>query len=128
MLMSYLMQSDDASVAVVVIAAVIGLAIGIVELIALWKVFTKAGKPGIACIVPIWNIICMLQITGNPVWYILLLVVPGANIYVAIKLVLDLAKVFGKSLGFGFGLLFLSPIFIPVLGFGDAEYQLPQAV
>ena len=51
--------------------------------------------------------------------------VPVVNIVIGIMIIFDLAKVFGKGTGFGFGLLFLSFIFIPILAFGDAQYQAP---
>ena len=89
---------------------------------SMWKLFTKAGKPGWAAIVPIYNVIVMLEITGKPLWYIALFFVPLANLYVAIALPFWMAKSFGKEMGFGFGLLFLGPIFYPLLAFGDAQY------
>ena len=41
-------------------------------------------------------------------------------------LFIELAKCFGKGAGFGLGLALLSPIFFPLLGFGDAKYRGPQ--
>jgi hypothetical protein len=91
----------------------------------MWKIYVKAGKPGWAAIIPIYNILVQLEIVGRPWWYLLLMFVPVVNIVIAIMIIFDLAKVFGKSTGFGFGLLFLSFIFIPILAFGDAQYQAP---
>jgi hypothetical protein len=68
----------------------------------------------------------MLQITGRSGWWLLGLLVPFLNIFVAIRLVFDLAKVFGRGVGFGFGLLFLFPIFVMILAFGDAVYVGPN--
>ena len=91
-----------------------------------WKINTKAGKPGWAVIVPIYNVIVHLEIVGRPLWWIVLFFIPLVNIVVSIILVFDLARKFGKGVGFGFGLLFLGFIFLPVLAFGSARYR-PEA-
>lgn len=88
-----------------------------------WKTFQKAGKPGWAAIVPIYNIIVMLEIARKPMWWILLLFVPLVNLVFLIIINLEIGKAFGKGTGFGLGLAFLSFIFYPILGFGDAQYQ-----
>jgi len=129
-LFSILFQQDiDEQMAMIVsiIGGVIGLVIGIVELIAMWKIFTKAGKPGWAVLIPIYNLYVMLEIVGRPWWYLLLFLVPLVNVVIAIILVFDLAKSFGKGAGFGIGLLLLGPIFIIILGFGKAQYVGPAA-
>lgn len=92
-----------------------------------WKIFTKAGKPGWAAIVPIYNIIVMMEIVGRPAWWVVLMLIPLVNLVVAILVSIDLAKSFGKSAGFGIGLAFLGFIFAPILAFGDAQYQGPAA-
>lgn len=97
------------------------------ELAAVWKVYTKANQPGWASIIPFYNFYVMLKIVGRPGWWLLLLLVPLANIIIAIIVLFDLAKSFGKGVGFGFGLLFLGFIFYPILGFGSATYQGPTA-
>ena len=94
---------------------------------SLWKIFVKAGKPGWAAIVPIYNIIVLLEITGKPVWWVILFLIPIVNLVIAIILSISLAKSFGKGTGFGLGLAFLGIIFAPMLAFGDAQYQGPQA-
>jgi hypothetical protein len=104
------------------------LILAVLFIASLWKLFTKAGKPGWAAIIPIYNIIVWLEIVGRPVWWIILLFIPFVNIVVEIILLLDLAKSFGKSAGFGIGLIFLSPIFLPILAFGSSMYVGPAAV
>ncbi len=91
-----------------------------------WRIFTKAGEPGWAILVPIYNIIVLLKIVGKPAWWFILMIIPGVNLIVGIILTFELAKHFGKGTGFALGLLFLGPIFGPILAFGDAKYQ-PQA-
>jgi len=102
------------------------LAVAVIAIASLWKVFTKAGKPGWASIVPIYNIIILLEITGKPIWWIFLYLIPLVNIVVAIIVMIELARRFGKSDGFGIGLALLGAIFLPILAFGNAQYQ-PRA-
>ena len=104
---------------------IIQLAILAVVIIGLWKAFEKAGHPGWAAIIPIYNVYIMTKIAGRPGWWVLLLFIPLLNIAIAIILSIDIAKAFGKGTGFGLGLAFLGFIFWPILGFGDARYQGP---
>jgi hypothetical protein len=92
-----------------------------------WKVYTKAGKPGWASIVPIYNIIVELQIIGRPIWWVILLFIPIVNIAVAIILAHDMAKSFGKGMGMTLLLFFVPFIGLPILGFGNAKYVGPAA-
>jgi hypothetical protein len=92
---------------------------------AWWKIFTKAGQPGWACIIPIYNLYVWCKIVGRPWWWILLMLIPFVNFIILIILIIDLAKSFGKGVGFGIGLLLLPIIFFPILGFGSAQYQGP---
>jgi hypothetical protein len=108
-------------------ATIIGLLIALVLIVAMWKVFTKAGQPGWASIIPIYNIYIWCKIVGRPAWWIILMLIPLVNFIVCIILCIDLAKSFGKGAGFGIGLAFLGIIFLPILGFGSAQYQGPSA-
>jgi hypothetical protein len=92
-----------------------------------WKIFTKAGQPGWAAIVPIYNLVVLLQIVGRPVWWIVLMLIPLVNLVILVMVAIDLAKSFGKGAGFGIGLAFLGFIFYPILGFGSAKYAGPAA-
>jgi hypothetical protein len=99
------------------------LAIVVVVIAGLWKTFVKAGKPGWGAIVPIYNVILLLEIAGRPLWWFLLFFIPLVNLVVGIVVAIDIAKKFGKGVGFGLGLAFLGFIFYPILGFGSAQYQ-----
>lgn len=99
------------------------LAVAVVEIVAMWKLFTKAGKPGWASIIPIYNLIVLFQIAGMNPLMILLELIPIANIVVMIMLYVNLAKKFGKGGGFAAGLIFLNFIFMLILAFGDAQYE-----
>lgn len=97
--------------------------LSLVTIVSQWKVFTKAGKPGWASIVPVYNMIVMIQIADLSLVYLLLFFVPIANIYALFKIYIGIAHKFGKSTGFGVGLIFLTIIFMPMLAFGDAVYE-----
>jgi hypothetical protein len=90
-----------------------------------WKIFTKAGKPGWAAIVPFYNAIVALEIAGRPWWWLLMFCIPFVNIVFGIIFVIDLAKSFGKGGGFAAGLILLTIVFLPMLAFGSAQYQGP---
>ncbi len=113
-----------------IIGALFGGAFMIVWLVVLvaviagmWKMFEKAGKPGWAAIVPIYNLIVLLEIVKRPLWWIILFLIPIVSLVAAIIVMIDLAKAFGKGTGFGIGLALLGIIFLPILGFGSAQYQ-----
>lgn len=101
------------------------LAFGIFLIAAQWKVFEKAGQPGWACIIPIYNIYIMTKIGGKPGYWTLLCLIPPFSIIFGIWIVNMISKSFGKDEGFTLGLLFLGFIFWPVLGFGNARYLGP---
>jgi hypothetical protein len=90
---------------------------------SVWKVFVKAGKPGWASLIPIYNVIVLLEITGKPIWWIILFCIPFVNFIAALLVMIPLAEKFGKGAGFGIGLVFLSFVFFPILAFGDAQYR-----
>ena len=97
----------------------------VIEIAAMWKVFQKAGQPGWAAIIPIYNVIVLLQIAGKPIWWILLYFIPLVGLIIAIIVIHNISVNFGKGVGFTLGLIFLSPIFFPILAWGDAQYRPP---
>lgn len=101
------------------------LAIVVLVLAANWNIYQKAGKPGWAVLIPIYNLIVLLEIVGKPIWWIFLLLIPGVNIIFAIWMINLLSKSFGKDEAFTVGLILLGIVFYPILGFGKAEYQGP---
>ena len=106
---------------VIIYLGVIGLVIA-----SFWKVFEKAGKPGWAAIVPIYNIIVMLEIVKRPTWWVVLYLIPVVSFVAAIIVAMDMAEAFGKSKGWGVGMLvFLMPVGYAMLAFGDASYSEP---
>ncbi|HEY1869637.1 MAG TPA: DUF5684 domain-containing protein [Chitinophagaceae bacterium] len=98
------------------------LVISIFLIAAQWKVFVKAGQPGWACIIPIYNTYIMLKIGGKPWWWLLLMLIPFVNVIFAVWMINMISKSFGKDEGFTVGLLLLGIIFWPILGFGNTRY------
>ena len=98
-----------------------------IYVIANWKIFEKAGQPGWAAIIPIYNLIVMLDVQGRPKWWVIWYLIPFVNYVSALVMFiiqcLDYAKRFGKNGGFVAGLILLNPIFLLILAFGSAQYQ-----
>lgn len=101
-------------------------AIAAVFIASLWKLYTKAGQPGWAAIVPIYNIIILMNIVGRPVWWVVLFCIPFVNFIAMIIVFIDLARSFGKDIGFAVGMILLTVVFLPMLAFGDARYVGPS--
>jgi hypothetical protein len=106
---------------------IIYIAVIVLVIAGFWKVFTKAGEAGWKSIIPIWNIIVLLRIIGRPLWWIILLIIPLVGFVISAIIAQDVAKSFGRGVGFGVGLWLLSPIFYPILGFGQSQYKGPSA-
>lgn len=119
---------------IAMVAMVVALVVGVLTIIANWKLFTKAGQKGWKSIIPIYNTVILFRIAGISPWLILVyfaaiipaigwLVVAALTIY----LMYNLAKAFGKDGAFTVGLVLLNTIFMMILAFGKAEYQLNKA-
>jgi hypothetical protein len=102
------------------------LAIFVVIIASIWKVFVKAGQPGWAAIIPIYNLYILCKIAGKPGWWVILMFIPIVSIVIYLLVSLSVAKSFGKGAGFGVGLWILAFIFYPILAFGDATYVGPE--
>jgi hypothetical protein len=118
--LSIFAQQDDGPPAILMI---VYLALIVLVFAGLWKTFAKAGEPGWAAIIPIYNIIVLMRIAGKPLWWVILFFIPIVSIVIAVLVSINIAKNFGKGEGFGLGLAFLGFIFYPILGFGDARFR-----
>jgi hypothetical protein len=128
MLASILFQNDDAAaIAIPLVASCCGLIFAILTIAAQWKIFTKAGKPGWAALIPIYNFVVLLELVGRPLWFIVLFFIPFLNIIALILVMMDLAASFGKDMIYAVLLILFTPIMFLVLGFGDAQYVGPGA-
>ena len=114
------------SAGAVIAIVVVGLAVAVLMIAAMWRVFSKAGQPGWAAIIPIYNTIVLLRVVGRPWWWVLLMLIPVVDIVLLVIIYIDLAKVYGKGTGFGVLTVFFPYICVPILGFGSARYVGPQ--
>jgi hypothetical protein len=111
-----------------IVFGLIGLIVSVVAIVAMWQIFTKAGQPGWAAIVPFYNIYVLLKIVGRPGWWLVMFIIPIVGLVFLIIIAVDLAKSFGKDGGFAVLLILLPFIGYPILAFGDARYLGPAAL
>ncbi len=104
------------------IFSILGLVVAVIMVASMWKVFKKAGKPGWAAIIPIYNLIVMLEIARKPTWWVFGIFIPFVNMITSIMVTYEFAKAFGKDVGFTVGLIVLPFIFYPMLAFGKSTY------
>ena len=123
-------QNTGASIAAGIMGIVIlliWLAIIVIFVAGMWMTFVKAGQPGWAAIIPIFNIYIMLKVAGRPGWWLILYLIPVVNLVVIIIVYNDIAKSFGHGLLMTLLLFFISPVAFCVIGFGGSQYQGPVA-
>ncbi len=94
----------------------------LIVLVALWKIFTKAGRPGWYALIPVFNVYIMLKIVRKPGWLTLLFFIPYLGIIPQIIISVELGKAFGKSTAFTTILLVLLPFGFFVIAFDDSKY------
>lgn len=105
-------------------AGIVTLVLYILYAVALWKVFTKAGYPGILALIPIVNLFFLVKIAGMSAWFALLYLIPIVNIVFAIVVAFKVGANFGKGGVFSFFLLWMFPIIGNfIIGFGSATYR-----
>lgn len=103
---------------------VTGIIVYVLYAVTMWKVFDKAGYPGILALIPIVNWVFLVKIAGMSGWLALLYLIPLVNIVFALVVAVKEGANFGKGGLFSFFLLWLFP-FIGhlIIGFGDAQYR-----
>jgi len=113
----------------IVLFSIVGLAFLALYIVSFWKIFTKAGKPGWAALIPFYNLFVMFQVAGMSGWWVLsvlAVIIPfvGSLFYagVAIYMTHRISKNFGHGVGFTLGLIFIGFVFWPILGFGSSRY------
>lgn len=102
---------------------IVWVALIVFYIVAMWRVFEKAGQPGWAAIIPFYNVYILLKLAGKPGWWLVLFFIPLVNIVIQVIVCVGVAEKFGKGGGFAVGLFFLPFIFYPILAFGEATYQ-----
>ena len=114
------MQGTSTAVIILYVAIIL------LVIVSLWIMVRKAGRPGVSQIIPIWNYIELVRISGKPLWWvILIMLIPIVNLVLLIIVLNGIAKAFGKDAGFTVGMIFLPFIFFPILAFGKATYTKP---
>jgi signal peptidase I len=101
----------------------------ILPCVGLWKLFEKAGQAGWQAIIPFYNAYVMIKLSGKPLWWLLLLLLPGINILIWIGIMVDFLKSFGKfSLRSEAAGIILPFIYLPKWGFDkETKYLGPSA-
>lgn len=122
----WLQSSSDISAGTLVAYLIVCGIVFALMIAALWKIFTKAGRPGWKCLIPGYNIWVLFEIICGQGAKMFLLLIPIYGIIVGIKSCIRLAHAFGKSTGFGIGLVFIPYVFLCILAFGSAKYVGPQ--
>lgn len=113
----------DSESSIAAVLNLINVVISIITVVALWKVFSKAGRPGWGAIIPFYNLYLLLKIAGKPGWWLILFIIPFVNIYAAFSMSIGVAKAFNRSTSFGIFMLgLLQFIGYPILGFGKSTY------
>ena len=95
----------------------------IIGIVSMWKLFDKAGEKPWKCLIPFYNTFVLVKIATGKAWLAIFMFIPIANIVMAFMIPFKLGSAFGKGIGFKLGLLFLFPIFVLILAFGNNEYQ-----
>ena len=98
----------------------------VLEILAFWMIFLKAGRPGWAAIIPIYNLYTMCKVAGRPGWWWILFLIPFVNIVVVFIVYIEIAKAFGKGTFFGVMMVFFTIICALILGLGSSTYTLPE--
>ncbi len=111
---------------------ILTVAIYVLQIIAYWKLFTKAGEAGWKSLIPIYNLVVVYKISGVSPWFLLIFLAAWIPVVGAIAVfVLNIyqthqfSKSFGKDIGYTIGLIFVPTIFYMILAFGSAEYVGP---
>lgn len=107
--------------------SLVGLVFYILIVVALWKVFGKAGYAGILAIIPIVNVVILVKIAGYSAWLTLLYLIPIVNIVWSILVAVRVGSGFGKGGAWSFFLLWLFAfVGYFIIGFGKATYTKPS--
>lgn len=109
---------------------IVGIVFYVFFSLCLMKIFKKAGrKDAWAAWIPIYNMYVYYEVAGRPGWWVFLAFIPfvGGIIALVTSIIasIDMAKSFGKEVGYGLLLAFLPIIGYPMLAFGSAEYKGP---
>ena len=115
------MENSGGGIVAVVVSLVMA-AMFIACLVGIWKMFKKAGQPGWGSLIPFYNVYLLLKIAEKPGWWLVLFVIPIVNLYALVVVSINIAKAFGKGIGFAIGLMILNVPLYAFLGLSKAQY------
>jgi hypothetical protein len=110
---------------VIILLLAVELIVAVMSIMVMWTIYDRAGQPGWASLVPIYNMIILLKIAGRPAWWVLLMMVPLVNFIILFMICMDLAVAFDRGIPFAAGLFFVPFVFFPLLAFGEPDYVGP---
>lgn len=119
------MTSITGETAFLIVWITIWCAVYVFFAISVCLVFKKAGQPWWGALVPAYNLVLLARMAGKPAWWAALIFLPIFGLFPLVRIISEIAKRFGKGDGFAAGLLFLYPVFWPILAFGRAQYNQP---
>lgn len=98
------------------------IAIGVLQIVSMWRLYWKAGEAGWGAIVPFYNTYLLYKIVWGSGWWFLTLLMPFGGIVMLFATYIKIARCYGKGTGFGIGILLLPVIFLAILAFGESKY------
>ena len=108
------------------IQLLIAVIISIIFIIGQWKLYEKAGFPGWASIIPIYNQYVLIKMATGSGLGLLFCFIPCVGIFYLFYVYYKLALAFGQGTCFAICMIFFTPIFFLILGFGNYQYYGPQ--
>ncbi len=116
----------EGSLALSLVLSSVSVVVAALQIVGSWFVFEKAGRPGWAAIIPVYNAYTYSKVGGKPGWWWVLWLIPIVNLVITLIVAIAIARYFGKSAGWAVGLLWFLPfIGYMILGFGKARYTGP---
>ncbi len=96
----------------------------VLMVVALWRIFSKAGYPGWLAIIPIVNAIFLVKVAGFSGWMTLLYLIPIVNIVFHIIVSIRVGRAFGHGWFFSLALLVIFWIIgYLIVAFSDDAYR-----
>ena len=109
-------------VILLILGILIGLAYIVLLIVSWWRIYTKAGRPGWANLIPVYGAIEFFNVAWGNGAYFLFMLLPVINVLVFIITIQKLSESFGRGIGYTLGMFLLPGIFIPILGLGKDKH------
>lgn len=118
--------TDPRTITTALIIVGILLFIGLLTVVSKWRLYSQAGFPGWACMVPFYGDYVLVRLAGFSGWYFPITLVPSLDPYSFLVVQIFIARAYGRSVLFGLGLYALPFIFYPVLWLSGSKYLFPR--